>query len=51
MDNNVALANADSIPLDPEMDIPYIYSTSDNRQEYQISASMENSDSPFSLLV
>jgi len=51
MDNSVALANADRIPLDPEMDIPYAYSTTDNRQEYQLSASIENSDSPYAIVV
>lgn len=51
INNNVALTTADSIPLDPEMDIPYVYSVSHNRQEYQISASIENGDYPYSIVV
>jgi len=51
MNNNVALTTAaTSLPLDPELDIPYLYSTTRNRQEFQLAASAENSDSPYTIL-
>jgi len=50
MNNKVSLTTADNLPLDPELDIPYVYSTTKNRQEFQISWTMENSDSPFAIL-
>lgn len=51
MNTKVPLTTASSnLPLDPELDIPYFYSTTRNRQEYQIAASIENGDSPYTLL-
>jgi type II secretory pathway pseudopilin PulG len=51
MNKSVALSTATTLPLDPELDIPYFYSTTKNRQEYQLAWSMENSDNPFTHLV
>ncbi len=51
MSQNVALSTAQSIPLDPELHIPYIYSVSSNRQEYQLAGSLENSESPIALVL
>ena len=51
MNKLVSLFTATSLPLDPELDIPYFYATTSNRQEYQLAASMENSDNPFTHLV
>jgi hypothetical protein len=51
MNRSVSLSTATSLPLDPELDIPYFYATTKNRQEYQLAASMENSDNPFTHLV
>jgi len=50
MNNQVSLSTASNLPLDPELDIPYSYSVTRNRQEYQISGSAENSDSPYTIL-
>ncbi len=50
MDQNVALTTLDSLPLDPELEIPYHYSTTPNRQEFQLAATLANSDTPIALL-
>ncbi len=51
MNTKVSLTTSSTnLPLDPELKIPYIYSTTRNRQEYQIAASAENSDSPYTIL-
>jgi len=50
MNNDVALSTAEKLPLDPELEIPYSYSTTINRQEYQIALSLENSDSPYAIV-
>lgn len=51
MNNLVTLSTANNIPVDPSLKIPYFYSTSVNRSEFQIAATLENSDSPISQLV
>jgi len=51
MNNKVALSTSSwNLPIDPEMKIPYLYSTSRNRQDYQIAWSIENSDDPYTIL-
>lgn len=50
MSQNVALSTAEKIPLDPELKIPYSYSVTANRQEYQIGGSIENSESPQAII-
>jgi hypothetical protein len=51
MNKSVSLSTAKDLSLDPELDIPYVYATTKNRQEYQLAASMENSDNPYTHLV
>lgn len=50
MGKNVALSTAQNIPLDPELKIPYFYSVTANRQEYQLAWSLENSENPISIV-
>lgn len=50
MNNKVSLTTAQELPVDPDLKIPYLYSTSSNRQEYQLSASLENNENPISIL-
>ncbi len=50
MDKSVTLSTAEKLPLDPELGIPYFYSTTKNRQEYQLALSLENSDDPYTFL-
>lgn len=51
MNTRVALTTASGdLPVDPELKIPYVYSTTRNRQEYQIAGSIENSGSPYTFL-
>jgi prepilin-type N-terminal cleavage/methylation domain-containing protein len=51
MDNTVSLSTATNLPLDPELEIPYFYGTTKNRQEYQLAASIKNSDDPLTHLI
>lgn len=46
----VILTTIDEIPYDPYTKTPYFYSTTATRQEFQVSLTMENADSPISLL-
>lgn len=46
MDSNVILSNIDNLPLDPKTKLPYIYSVTNNNQEYQLAYTLENWDSP-----
>lgn len=50
MNQKVALSTADSIPLDPELEIPYVYSVTINRQEHQIGLSIYNNDVPYAMV-
>ena len=43
---NIWLSTIDKIPLDPKLKIPYLYSTTLNRQEFQIAGTLENDDNP-----
>lgn len=47
LNNSVALTTANSLPTDPDLEIPYTYSVSRNRQEYQIALSIENNEDPY----
>lgn len=51
MNEKVTLSTLDELPLDPELEIPYLYSTTTNRKEMQIAATLENGDNPTTLLV
>jgi len=50
MNNKVALTTANSIPKDPDIDRFYTYSTSTNRQEYEIALSLENNEDPYAIV-
>ena len=50
MNQKVTLSTAERLPLDPELDTPYIYSVTRNKQEFQVSATLENNESPFAFL-
>lgn len=47
---NVRLNTLDNLPLDPKINIPYKYSIVTNKQEYEISASLENEDKILALV-
>jgi hypothetical protein len=36
--------------LDPKIDVPYIYSTTKNAQEYEVAFTLENSGVPTAIL-
>ena len=38
------------LPYDPELNIPYVYSTTLNRQEFQLAATLESSESAFAII-
>ena len=44
LNNNVSLSNIDEIPYDPKIQIPYLYSFTPNRQEFEIALTLENED-------
>lgn len=50
LDENVLLSTLQNLPKDPYVDVSYRYSISANKQEYQVSATLENLDNPFALL-
>lgn len=50
MNKDVSLSNLDKLPLDPLIKEAYVYSTTKNRQEYQIAMTLENWDFPIALL-
>ncbi len=47
---NVWLSTLDKIPLDPKLKIPYFYSITRNKQEFQIAWTLENDDNPKAIL-
>lgn len=50
MNQKVTLSTAEKLPFDPEMELPYFYSISRNKQEFQIAASLENNENPYTIL-
>ena len=52
LDKNIGLSEIDEIPLDPKLEIPYLYSITPNKQDFQIALTLENWDweSPLALL-
>ncbi len=42
LDKNIIISTIDKIPLDPFIGIPYTFSVSKNKQEFQLSATLEN---------
>lgn len=51
LNNNVRLNTLDSLPLDPKIGAPYLYSIVNNKQEYQLAATLENTETPLALVV
>ncbi len=47
----VPLTTASYIPVDPLIEEPYIYSILNNRQEFEVSLSLENAGNPLAVLV
>lgn len=50
LNEKVALNTLDSLPYDPLTDTAYTYSTTKNKQEFQLAITLENSDVPIALL-
>lgn len=50
LNENVILSTMEEIPLDPYTKLNYFYSVTKNRQEFQISLTLENGDFPIALL-
>lgn len=50
MNNGVSLTTADTIPLDPYIKVPYFYSITTNKQQFEIALTLENADNPIAIL-
>lgn len=50
LNEDVTLTTLDKIPYDPSLDRPYIYSTTRNKQEFQLALTLESADSGHALL-
>jgi len=50
LSRSVALSTADSIQYDPYINIPYTYSITNNKQEFELSLTLENSDNNIAIL-
>lgn len=50
MNQQVSLSTAENLPSDPELNIPYLYSTTINRQEFEIAATIENTENPYAFV-
>lgn len=50
LNENVSLTTADEIPKDPYVDTYYTYSVTNNKQEFEISLTLENADNPVAVL-
>jgi len=44
LSKDVSLNTIDKIPYDPKLNIPYTYSITANKQEFEIAMTLENSD-------
>lgn len=51
LSSNVWLSTLDKIPLDPELEIPYLYSITKNKQEFQIAWTLENDRNPYAITI
>lgn len=51
LNKSVPLSTLDALPLDPKIKIPYTYAVSENRKEFQVSGTLENSDMLKAVLV
>ncbi len=50
LNEDVTLTTLDKIPYDPSLEIPYIYSTTRNKQEFQLALTLESADTGHALL-
>ena len=50
LNENVTLTTLDKIPYDPSLERPYVYSTTRNKQEFQLALTLESVDSGHALL-
>lgn len=50
LDETVALSTLDQLVTDPKLKTPYTYSMTTNKQEFQVSWTLENSDNPRAIL-
>jgi len=50
LNEKVSLSTLDTLPLDPYIHIPYLYSITQNKQEFQLGATLENSDRPIAFI-
>lgn len=50
LNNNVRLNSLEKLPYDPKIDIAYSYSITSNKQEFEISANLENSGNNLAIL-
>ncbi|MFA5917259.1 MAG: prepilin-type N-terminal cleavage/methylation domain-containing protein [Candidatus Gracilibacteria bacterium] len=51
LDENIIISTIDKIPLDPFVNVPYTFSISKNKQEFQLAATLENNGVNKSLLL
>lgn len=51
LNTKVALSSRNTLPMDPKLEIPYIYATTSNRQEFQLAATLENNVNSTALLI
>lgn len=50
LDNTVSLTTLNDIPLDPELGLPYMYSITKNRGEFQVAGTLENQEENIAIL-
>ena len=50
LNEDVTLTTLDKIPYDPSLERPYIYSTTRNKQEFQLALTLESADSGHALV-
>jgi len=51
MNKNVSLSTLNTLPLDPKLKIPYTYSVTQNKKEFQVATTLENNGRPISFLI
>ena len=51
LNKDVWVSTLEQLSLDPKLNIPYTYSVTNNKQEYQLAATLENDDTPKALTV
>jgi prepilin-type N-terminal cleavage/methylation domain-containing protein len=51
LNEKVTLSTLDDLPLDPDLEIPYLYSVTTNRKEMQIAGTLENWENPLAIVL